>query len=383
MSSQINPGDTGSPDAAELPLVSVVMANYRGAAHLEAALRSVLAQTHRRLELLLADDASDDDSLAVAAAIDDPRLRILPSERNRGPAATRNRALQAARGDWIAIVDSDDLIHPQRLERLLSVARARGADIVADDLVHFGAPSTVGGATLLQPLALTEPMPLDVATFLSGLSGKPMAPVFGYLKPLISRAVLGTRLYDETLHIGEDNDLIVRLLMAGARFTLVPDPLYAYRRHAGSTSHRLSVETMTAMLAAHRALPRMTDPAAARMIAEVDRNLRRDMRYEWLVRDLKDRRLARALPRLADPAMVRRLAASLIDRRRRKAARTHAVEAAAAPVSCPEMPPPGRPWATPPAPAAAFIGYEASAGRPVPLPDLPGWAAWLEAAIRA
>lgn len=382
MSSQINPGDTAPSRGADLPLVSVVMANYRGAAHLEAAMRSVLAQTHHRLELLLADDASDDDSLGIASAIDDPRVRVLPSDDNRGPAATRNRALRAARGDWIAIVDSDDLIHPQRLERLLSVAQAGGSDIVADDLVHFGAPSTVGGATLLQPLTLKGPMQLDVATFLSGLSGKPMTPVFGYLKPLISRAVLGARLYDETLHIGEDNDLIVRLLMAGARFTLVPDPLYAYRRHAGSTSHRLSVPTMTAMLAAHRALPRMTDPAAARMIAEVDRNLRRDMRYECLVRDLKDRRLSRALPRLTDPAMVRRLVGSLLDRRRRKAALTRATEQSARPVTCPDMPAPGRPWATSPAPAAALIGYEASAGRPAPLADMPEWAAWLDAAIR-
>ena len=143
-----------APDTAR-PLVSVIMANFRGAAHLEAAMRAVLAQSERRLELILADDASDDDSVAIARAVaeGDGRVRVIASARNGGPAATRNLALDAARGDWIAIVDSDDLIHPERLARLVAAAEAAGADLVADDLGPFGAPAE-GGRTLLQPLAL-------------------------------------------------------------------------------------------------------------------------------------------------------------------------------------------------------------------------------------
>ena len=115
------------------PVVSVVMANFRGAAHLEPAMASVLAQTERRLELILADDASDDDSVAIARRIAeaDERVRVIACARNQGPAATRNLALDAARGDWIAVVDSDDLIHPERLARLIAAAEAAGADLVA------------------------------------------------------------------------------------------------------------------------------------------------------------------------------------------------------------------------------------------------------------
>lgn len=352
------------------------MANFRGAAHLAAAMRAVLAQTEDRLQLIVADDASDDDSVAIARAIaaQDGRVHVIASPRNGGPAATRNLGLEAATGDWIAIVDSDDLIHPQRFARLIAAAEAEGADLVADDLVHFGAAEQAGGRTLLMPMALDRPMPLTVATYLRGSTDA--LPSFGYLKPMIRRRVLGGLRYDTRLKIGEDQDLVLRLLAGGARFLLLPDPLYAYRRHGGSVSHRLSVETAAAMLAAHEGLPPLTDPEARRVAAAVHRRLRRTLRYERLVADLKARRWAAALPRLADPAMIARLADSLRDRRRRSVA--HGPEAEVPMPPLPQMPPPGAPWPQPPAAAAAWI-----AAHPTALPDTaPDWAQWLAAAVR-
>ena len=370
-----------APDPSK-PLVSVVMANFRGAAHLEPAMRAVLAQSERRLELILADDASDDDSVAIARAVaeGDHRVRVIASPRNRGPAATRNLALEAARGDWIAVVDSDDLIHPQRLARLVAAAEGARADLVADDLVHFGALGAAG-RTLLQPLALAGPMELTAALCLRANGGDPALPSFGYLKPVIRRAALGGRRYDPALRIGEDHDLVLRLLIDGARFLLLPDPLYAYRRHAGSISHRLSVDTARAMLAAHRALPPLTDPAARAAAAAVDRQLRRALRYERLVAALKARRWTRALPRLADPAMVPRLVESLRDRRRRRMAPPQGRgDAPLGPL--PDLPAPGQAWDSPPAPAAARIAVLAAKGAPLP-PGAPGWALWLAQATAA
>ncbi len=121
------------------PLVSVIMANLNGAAHIATAVRSVLAQTERSLELILCDDGSSDDSLALArtAAKGDPRFFVLKHPSRTGPAAARNRGLAAAHGRWIAIVDNDDFIDAERLENLIAVAEADGADIVADDLLVF------------------------------------------------------------------------------------------------------------------------------------------------------------------------------------------------------------------------------------------------------
>lgn len=373
MQSGGNAAVTPAPASAARPVVSVVMANFRGAPHLAAAMRAVLAQSERRLELILADDASDDDSVAIAHGIAeaDDRVRVIASPRNQGPAATRNGALDAARGDWIAVVDSDDLIHPERLSRLIAAAEAAGADLVADDLVHFGAPAEQG-RTLLQPLALAAPMWLAAPAYLRANGGDPALPSFGYLKPVIRREVLAGRRYDPRLRIGEDYDLVLRLLIDGARFLLLPDPLYAYRRHPGSISHRLSVGTVAAMLQAHRALPPLSDPEARAAAAAVDRQLRRSLRYERLVADIKARRWTRALPRLADPAMVARLAGSLRDRRRRQTAAGSVQEAPAPAGSIPDLPAPGQPWESPPASAAAQVAATGSLH-----PAAPGWALWL------
>lgn len=362
------------------PVVSVIMANYRGARYLSASMQAVLAQSERRLELIVADDASDDDSVAIARSLarTDPRVRVIASAQNGGPGVTRNLALDAARGDWIAVVDSDDLIHPQRLSRLIEAATDAGADIVADDLVFFGAAEQAGGRTLLQGLQLASPMRLTLDLWLRGNAPGADLPSFGYLKPVIRRSVLGRRRYDPTLRIGEDYDLILRLLIDGATFLLLPDPLYAYRRHGGSVSHRLSVETVEAMLAAHEALPAIADPVARRTARTIGRDLRNALRYERLVADIKARRVGAVLPRLVQPEMLRRLAGSFIDRRRRKAAETGATPPAADMAAPPQMPPPGSDWPVAPAASAALVAARASRGEPPGLAaDAPDWAAWL------
>lgn len=366
------------PQAATAPLISVIMANHRGAAHLRAAMTAVLAQTERQIELIVADDASDDDSVVIAQSLadSDDRVRVIASPRNQGPAATRNLALDTARGEWIAVVDSDDLIHPERLSRLVAAAEAAGADMAADDLVHFG---NAEARTLLEPLSPTRPVLLSAADLL-GAHADPRQPAYGYLKPVIRRATLGARRYDTALRIGEDHDLVLRLVAGGARFLLLPDPLYAYRRHASSISHRLSVETAAAMLAAHEALPPMPDPAAQAAADAAGRQLRRALRYERLVAAIKARRWGAVLPALADPAMLARLGGSLRDRRRRAAALQAAspAQGAAAP-TIPPLPAAGEPWAAAPAPAAAWIVAHGGAGLP---PTAPAWAAWLAAAVR-
>jgi len=84
-----------------------------------------MRQTLTSWELILVDDASSDDSVAVVeqTANGDPRVHIIPQTANSGPAAARNRALEAASGQWIAVFDSDDFMVPQRLEQPLRRAR--------------------------------------------------------------------------------------------------------------------------------------------------------------------------------------------------------------------------------------------------------------------
>lgn len=109
-----------SPDAGtvEGPKVSILMPVYNGGAHLEMAIRSLLIQTWRNLEIVAVDDCSQDDSwqrLERLAATDD-RLRIHRSPVNHGAYPTRNMALAMATGDIITVHDSDDWSHPQMIE---------------------------------------------------------------------------------------------------------------------------------------------------------------------------------------------------------------------------------------------------------------------------
>jgi glycosyltransferase involved in cell wall biosynthesis len=92
------------------------MAVYNRAPVVAGAIRSVLAQSFDDLELLVIDDGSDDGSFDVASAFDDPRVRVLRHSENLGIPRTRNHGLSEARGEYLAILDSDDRAFPRRLE---------------------------------------------------------------------------------------------------------------------------------------------------------------------------------------------------------------------------------------------------------------------------
>ncbi len=278
------------------PLVSVIMANFNGSAHIAEAVRSVLRQTERSLELILSDDGSNDASLQIAraAANGDRRLVLLESEFARtGPAAARNRALAIARGKWIAVVDNDDFIHPERLGRLIGSAEADGADIAADDLLAFyedgsRAPHAHLRGALARSPSWISPAQYERANRL--LSGQ---RALGYLKPVFRRA-LGAR-YDESLKIAEDSDLILRLLVNGARMRLYPDLGYFYRKHARSISHRLDAASIAAMDAAYARIEPGDDAGLAREIRRGARARADALAFTNLIAALKARDVPGAL----------------------------------------------------------------------------------------
>jgi glycosyltransferase involved in cell wall biosynthesis len=103
--------------------VSVVVPAFNAAAHLPAALASILAQTVGPLEVIVADDGSTDATREIAAAHGAP-VRVV-TQPTAGPPATRNLGIRAACGDLLAFLDPDDLWAPEKTERQLAVLRAR------------------------------------------------------------------------------------------------------------------------------------------------------------------------------------------------------------------------------------------------------------------
>lgn len=99
-------------------LVSIIMPSYNTAKYIAESIKSVQAQTYKNWELLIVDDCSSDDTDDVVQPfLSDERIKYLKNEKNSGAALTRNKALREAKGKWIAFLDSDDLWHPNKLEK--------------------------------------------------------------------------------------------------------------------------------------------------------------------------------------------------------------------------------------------------------------------------
>lgn len=118
-------------ETTKQPLITVVMPNYNGHRFVEQAIDSVLNQTYSNFELLVVDDCSKDDSLQLIQqkAQSDDRIRVIALKHNAGVANARNVGIKEAKGDYIALLDNDDLWTEDKLERQLALAQ-KGADIV-------------------------------------------------------------------------------------------------------------------------------------------------------------------------------------------------------------------------------------------------------------
>lgn len=92
------------------------MAAYNAASYIKESITSILEQTFKDFELLIINDGSTDETVAVIGNFNDPRIRLIQNDRNRGLVFTRNVALKEARGEYIAVLDSDDIAVPNRLE---------------------------------------------------------------------------------------------------------------------------------------------------------------------------------------------------------------------------------------------------------------------------
>jgi len=120
------------------PLISVIMPCCNSEHWIEQAIESVLQQTHRELELIVIDDASSDATSNILENIRDPRIRLITREqRSGGPATPRNQGLAAAKGDYLAFIDSDDIWHAEKLERQLKAIEQHELNFISSNHICF------------------------------------------------------------------------------------------------------------------------------------------------------------------------------------------------------------------------------------------------------
>lgn len=120
------------------PLVSVLIPVHNAQRYLQATLESVMGQTWRRIEIVVVDDGSTDDSLAIAKRIADRNTRVVSTE-NRGASCARNHALSLAQGEMIQWLDADDLLHPAKIEVQVTRAteRCRAGEVYTGSWARF------------------------------------------------------------------------------------------------------------------------------------------------------------------------------------------------------------------------------------------------------
>lgn len=116
----------------EQELVSIIMAAYNSERTIESAIQSVQAQSYSDWELLVINDCSKDSTLAIVSKLadDDPRIRLLNNDSNSGVSITRKKGMENANGVWIAVLDSDDMWAPDKLEKQINLAHRTGAELI-------------------------------------------------------------------------------------------------------------------------------------------------------------------------------------------------------------------------------------------------------------
>lgn len=229
------------------PEVSIIIAAYNTEAYIAQAIESALGQTEQNIEVIVVDNASTDATGQIAKNFIDNRLKVIVTPKNLGPGGARNLATRAARGKWVAPLDSDDWYAPERLEKLLQVADAEDADMIADDLYFIRDGEKLPWSTLLSESGehIEKIRVIDSVYFVETDQYGQRGLHLGLSKPMIKREFLvnhGIEYNEKILGVDQDFWFDVRCLAHKARFVLVPKPYYFLRSRSGSQMTRSKVE---------------------------------------------------------------------------------------------------------------------------------------------
>lgn len=138
-------------------LVSIVMPSYNTSKYIEESIESVLNQSYTNWELIIVDDCSTDETdNVVQEYLTDTRIRYLKNERNSGAAVSRNYALREAKGKWIAFLDSDDLWHPEKLQKQIEFMLANNYHFSYTNYEEIDEKSNPLGVFVTGPKKITK-----------------------------------------------------------------------------------------------------------------------------------------------------------------------------------------------------------------------------------
>ncbi|MCY7315976.1 MAG: glycosyltransferase family 2 protein [Rubrivivax sp.] len=233
----MEPGPQAAQSGPDDVRVSVVIPTFNGSKYIAETLRAVLAQTHEAVEIIVVDDGSTDDTLAVVTAVAPQAHRL--QQQNAGVSAARNRGLAAARGRYACFLDQDDIWHAEHLTRqILWMDRNPDCGALVCPLIHWHPQDGVyvEPATFLQrPPTLTADPAFSGWVYHQFLKDCWALTSATMLRVDAVRAVGG---FDATLRYSEDWDLWLRLSQQ-VPFALLNWPPVLYRHHPVQGSRAL------------------------------------------------------------------------------------------------------------------------------------------------
>lgn len=203
-------------------MISVVLPTFNRDTYLPEAINSILGQTHKDLELIVVDDGSTDDTETLMDYFTnkDKRVRYLKLPKNMGIAYARNFGVEHAKGQYVAVMDSDDLSHPERLKKEL---KALKGDFVYSSYYLADEHGTIKN-TYYPPAKVTlEDIKKNGAW--------PHVTILAKKKCFIDSP------YREDFRVNDDAGLVWDWFKAGYKANWVKEPLVIVRTHPGSTSN--------------------------------------------------------------------------------------------------------------------------------------------------
>ena len=275
--------------------VSIVIAAWNAQGFILTAINSALSQKGVSVEVIVVDDASTDSTCNVVESISDSRVKLFRSEKNGGPGAARNIGFAAAKGKWIAVLDSDDSMKQNRLKNMLDKATI-DADILIDNFRELYSDGVVSN-----PFYSNAELPLGklslsflIKTNLVFTSIKST----GYVKPLFKNEFLKQHSikYWPEVKIGEDYYFLASCLALGANAEVLKEAGYIYTIRAGSISSKLNIEHIDKLLNFDKKFIQEYHLSDLEISAQKIRseNLKRAFHYLVLVEQIKERRILSA-----------------------------------------------------------------------------------------
>lgn len=207
--------------------ISIIVPVYKTERFLNACIASILAQTFTDFELILVDDGSPDNcpALCDAAAAKDSRIRVI-HQKNRGLSGARNAGLDAAEGEWIAFVDSDDTITPDFCAKLYHAAQENGAQMAVCNYRQVDEALTPIREQYLH-------VRREVLTPEQALERSTLLPYMVVWNKLYHRSIFAQLRFAEG-KLNEDTLLIAYAYEKAEKIANIPDAMYLYRKVAGS-----------------------------------------------------------------------------------------------------------------------------------------------------